>query len=77
VKLFKLFSILVWLYATIQAIVWISRGQLLSGIPLLCCAPILFIIYVIITKIQRKQDEKIDEELAARNEPAKRTLFKD
>lgn len=76
-KLFKLFSILVWLYATVQSIVWIGRGQLATGIPLLCCAPILFIIYVVVTKIQKKQDEKIEAEMAEKNEPVKPTLFKD
>ena len=77
-QLFKLFSILVMIYASINGIIKLARGNIQTGIIILCCAPILLIIYEIIKAINKKRDAKIEQEMAYSEENLpKSKLFKD
>ena len=77
-QLFKLFSILVLIYASINGIIKLAHGDIKTGIIILCCAPILLIVYEIVKAINKKRDAKIEEELAYSEENLpKSKLFKD
>lgn len=77
-QIFKIFSILVMIYSVIQGIIWLAHGEIVKGVLILVCAPILYVVYLIVRSLLRKKEEKIDKELAYTEEnPPKSQLFKD
>ncbi|MBR0144974.1 MAG: hypothetical protein IJM21_12460 [Clostridia bacterium] len=77
-QIFKIFSILVMIYSVIQGIIWLAHGEIVKGVVILVCAPILYVVYLIVRSLLRKKEEKIDKELAYTEEnPPKSQLFKD
>lgn len=77
-QLFKLFSVLVLIYASISGIIKLAHGDIKTGIIILCCAPVLLGIYEIIKAINKRRDAKIDEELNySRENLPQSNLFKD
>ena len=76
--IFKIFSVLVMIYSVIQGIIWLAHGEITKGVIILICAPILYVIYLIVRSILRKKEEKIDQDLAFTEEnPPQSKLFKD
>ena len=77
-QIFKIFSILVMIYSVIQGIIWLAHGEITKGVIILVCAPILYVIYLIVRSILRKKEAKIDQELAlTEDNPPQSKLFKD
>ncbi|MBO4406289.1 MAG: hypothetical protein J5849_01180 [Clostridia bacterium] len=77
-QIFKLFSILVMIYSVVQGIIWLARGDTVKGIIILICAPILYLIYLLIRSLLRKKEAKIDEEITySEDNLPKSKLFKD
>ena len=77
-QIFKIFSILVMIYSVIQGIIWLAHGEIVKGVVILVCAPVLYVVYLIVRSLLRKKEEKIDKELAYTEEtPPKSQLFKD
>ena len=77
-QIFKIFSILVMIYSVIKGIIWLAHGEIVKGVVILVCAPILYVVYLIVRSLLRKKEEKIDKELAYTEEnPPKSQLFKD
>ncbi len=77
-QIFKIFSILVMIYSVIQGIIWLAHGEIVKGVVIFVCAPILYVVYLIVRSVLRKKEEKIDKELAYTEEnPPKSQLFKD
>ena len=58
-QIFKIFSILVMIYSVIQGIIWLAHGEIVKGVVILVCAPILYVVYLIVRSLLRKKEEKI------------------
>ena len=77
-KVFKAFASVVFIYMALQGIIWLARGNTLPGIVIIACAPLLLVVYHVLRFIQRKQDEKIEQEMAySADDLPKSSLFKE
>lgn len=77
-RVFKAFAAVVFVYMALQGIIWLARGNTLPAIIILVCSPLLLIVWKILRYVFKKQDEKVEQEIAYSAEDLpKSNLFKD